>query len=390
MTTKIEQGVANALRVKLESQFGIRWTEQRERETKDLERRPLEEVDVAEMLNGETHFFRFPFYLDVLKAHWNQREDGSLPYRVHCAACSTGEEVYSVAYSLAGPSGRVLKNVEISGSDARSSAIETAKQALYGRWSLRGVPPADQEAFLIAEGTDFRVREPYRAPVRFFVKNLLDPYETRYDAVFLCNATLYMTEEAAQISYRLAAKALRPHGLLFVAPTDPMPAVEELGRHLVYRGWPIFGRAVETAASNQSLRDAHAPGVEAVARRAAPPPPPASPQASSLPASRPARPATAALEPSGSKAVLDAWAKGELTSVATALHRLVFLAPNHPLWRFLNGCLQWEQGWLRRSRKELDAARLLASALPDDQEMEGLCTAADLRKMIDYWKGEVA
>ncbi|MEO8361696.1 MAG: CheR family methyltransferase [Vicinamibacteria bacterium] len=391
MTAKNEAGDASELRVKLESQFGIRWAEQRERETKDLEQRPATDVDITDVLNGETHFFRFPFYLDVLKAHWNRREDHSIPYRIHSAACSTGEEVYSVAYCLTGPSGQVLKNVEISGSDARGSAIEIAKQALYGRWSLRGVPAADQEAFLAAEGSRFRVREPYRAPVRFFVKNLLDPYEERYDAIFLCNATLYMTGEAAQKSYRQAAAALRPHGLLFVAPTDPTPTVQELGRHLVYLGWPIFGRANETAASNQALRDVHAPVGGPAPTRSAPPPASSARRATPSPATARTRQLAAPpVEPSGSKAVLDAWAKGELASVAAALHRLVFLAPDHALWRFLNGCLQWEQGLLRRARKELDAASVLASALPDNQELEGLCTAADLRKMIDYRKGEVA
>jgi hypothetical protein len=86
--------------------------------------------------------------------------------------------------------------------------------------------------------------------------------------------------------------------------------------------------------------------------------------------------------------IWSAWASGRLSSVEERLRQRVFFEPDQPLWRFLQGVVLWEQGWLKRARREIEhAERLLGGAAPDTL-VSGLCTAAELRRLIDEWSAQ--
>ena len=140
-------------------------------------------------------------------------------------ACSTGEEVYSLAFVLGPKARRLGRRLEIVGTDVRSRAVRQAREGVYGIWSLRNTPPAERpKYFEVPREGRFRVKDEFRPVVRFAVRNLLDAIDDGpYDAVVLCNATLYMHESAARSAYANVAACLQPEGLLLIAPTDPPP-----------------------------------------------------------------------------------------------------------------------------------------------------------------------
>ncbi len=68
-----------------------------------------------------------------------------------------------------------------------------------------------------------------------------------------------------------------------------------------------------------------------------------------------------------------------------ASRQKIFFAPEHPLWRFLHGAVLWEQGWLQKARREMEAAGRLVEGLPPEESVAGLCTAAELARMVAFW-----
>jgi hypothetical protein len=80
-----------------------------------------------------------------------------------------------------------------------------------------------------------------------------------------------------------------------------------------------------------------------------------------------------------------AWSAGKLTSVEPKIRQKVFFEPHNPLWRFLQGAVLWEQGWLARARREIERAKRLLAAAPAEAAMSGLCSAAELRRVIEEW-----
>lgn len=397
------------VQTRLTRRIGVRWSEDRLR---DLDRflqtgvDPTDENALAEFMNGETYFFRYPLYLAVLQAALD-RHPPERPFRVLSAACSTGEEAYSVAFSLLDRAKESGRTVEIVGSDVRCRAIAAARIGVYSQWSFRNLPPTERGRYFDrVEGERYRVREPYRSAVRFVVRNLLDPVDEKgYDAILLCNATLYMEADAARRVYESMAACLRADGLLLIAPTDPPPGLG-WAQATEYGGWSVFRRAevasspVPSAASVQ-IKDCVDPAlleppVRPAARPAVAPPPPPRPgpgsartrprSSSPKPAHPPAPPPSLTAIGSSADALWSAWANGSLASAQDELRQRIFLEPESPLWRFLNGVVMWEQGWLARASREIERAGQLAARLGDATSIAGLCTAAELRGMIEFWR----
>lgn len=398
---------------RLTRMIGVRWSEDRIR---DLDRYLATGVDpadgnaLAEFMNGETYFFRYPLYLAVLQAALDRHPPGR-PFRLLSAACSTGEEAYSAAFSLLDRAKETGRTVEIVGSDVRARAIAAARAGVYSQWSFRNLPPTERGRYFDrVEGERYQVREPYRSAVRFVVRNLLDPVEdSGFDAILLCNATLYMESDAARRVYESMAGCLRPDGLLLIAPTDPPPGLG-WAQATEFGGWSVFRRAdvaavtVASAAAVQ-IRDCVDASVLPSSLRPSVPTPTHRPLISNAPRRRPiasrdqpprvpVRPPVAppSLTATGAEAdtLWTAWANGALASAQDELRQRIFLEPESPLWRFMNGVVMWEQGWLARASREIERAGGLAARLPEGTSVAGLCTAAELRGMIEFWRSRHA
>jgi chemotaxis methyl-accepting protein methylase len=370
---------------------------------------------VEDFLNGETYFFRYPFFLSLLLGRLEAA--GRQPFRVLCPACSTGEEVYSLAFVLGQAARRLGLRLEIVGTDVRPKAVRQAREGLYGVWSLRNTPPLERtKYFEVLPDGRFRVKDEFRSFVRFAVRNLLDPVDDGpFDAVVLCNATLYMHESASRVAYANVGAGLQPDGVLLIAPTDPPPGALAWRHCPEYGGWSVYRKALRVAApaaeseSNRlaelvlpaftPLAEAPKPAESTLGARsearatagrrsfgraplpAAERPRPADPESPSK-----GRPHLSlwSLQPDAVE-VWAAWSAGKLTSVEPRIRHKVFFEPDNPLWRFLQGAVLWEQGWLRRARREIEQAERLLAAVPAEAAVSGLCSAAELRRVIEEW-----
>lgn len=387
-----------ALKRYMESRWGIRWTEQHAKDVSSvLKKSPAPSGSeprqtLEPLVNGETYFFRYPIYLEILLESMRLRaEQGFQPrFRVLCAGCSTGEEVYSIAFTLLEAARRMKCKLEIRGVDLRTRAIETARAGVYYKWSLRNMSVPDQKRFLHAndDGT-WSVAEPFRSVVEFDMHNLVEPlHEKPFDVILLCNVLIYMHDAAIRKVYQGLEPCVAEDSILITGPADPPPATAWFLQR-EYRGWPVYSRTAPARIST-NIVEVSRPSPAEGSKRAEPatprPAPKRKPPRPVEPGAVPAPSAPAEGTRVADEALWHAWAQGKLDSASEQIRQKVFFEPEHPLWRFLNGVILMEHGWLRKSRKEIEKAGDLLASYKPDQLISGLCSAEELRRMIDFWR----
>lgn len=139
--------------------------------------------------------------------------------KIWSAACSTGEEPYSLAMVLS--SHVPLRDIAVLATDLDNGVIERAKVGLYGERSLKEVPKPIVDKYFIKEGHSYQVADDIKRTVTFKQHNLLeDRYDSNYDLIVCRNVMIYFTEEAKDQIYMNFSKALRPGGVLFVGSTE--------------------------------------------------------------------------------------------------------------------------------------------------------------------------
>ncbi|MBA2875031.1 CheR family methyltransferase [Thermaerobacillus caldiproteolyticus] len=139
--------------------------------------------------------------------------------KVWSAACSTGEEPYTLAMILS--KFMPLSQVSVLATDLDENAISRAKIGIYPERSLQEVPDEVKKKFFTKEGIYYKIDEQVKGAVTFKKHNLLaDPFETNYDLIVCRNVLIYFTEEAKQSLYHKFNQALRPGGILFVGSTE--------------------------------------------------------------------------------------------------------------------------------------------------------------------------
>ena len=135
------------------------------------------------------------------------------------AACSTGEEPYSIAMVLA--SHVPLRDISVLATDLDAGVIERAKVGLYPERALKEVPPTVVKQYFVNEGHHYQVKDEIKKTVTFKQQNLLkDRYDTGFDLIVCRNVMIYFTEEAKDQIYTNFSKSLKPGGILFVGSTE--------------------------------------------------------------------------------------------------------------------------------------------------------------------------
>lgn len=139
--------------------------------------------------------------------------------KIWSAACSTGEEPYTIAMMLS--EHMTLSGRTITATDIDRNAIQRARNGLYPERSLNEVPSEMKARYFTQEGSLYKLNEELRKNVTFKQQNLLsDPFEGNYDLIVCRNVLIYFTEEAKNLLYKKFNASLRPGGVLFVGSTE--------------------------------------------------------------------------------------------------------------------------------------------------------------------------
>ncbi|GAB7387512.1 protein-glutamate O-methyltransferase CheR [Bacillaceae bacterium] len=167
-----------------------------------------------------SEFFRNPSRWEVLAAKivpalLQERKR----LKIWSAACSTGEEPYSLVMLLT--DFLPLSEIRVFATDIDERAIARAQEGVYGPRALQDCPRKYVQRFFTLENGLYRIAEEIKRCVVFRRHDLLtEPFDTNYDLIVCRNVMIYFTEEAKDNLYRKFSRALRPGGVLFVGSTE--------------------------------------------------------------------------------------------------------------------------------------------------------------------------
>ena len=167
-----------------------------------------------------SEFWRNPGRWNILRSKvLPELLSNSTRLRCWSAACSTGEEPYTLAMIL--DDLNALSSSKIVASDLDDHALVRAKDGIYINRALKDVPTSFQEKYFTKENEMFRVKPGLKTNIEFKKQNLLnDTFDHGYDLIICRNVMIYFTEEAKDMLYHKFSKALRPGGVLFVGSTE--------------------------------------------------------------------------------------------------------------------------------------------------------------------------
>ena len=160
---------------------------------------------------------------------WVLLEKEVLPYlfgkfgnnlKIWSAACSTGDEPYSLVMLLS--KFIPLNRIKVIATDIDKQILEKARMGLYNIKSLKGLPDELlKKHFTEINSTTYQISDSIKACVEFRQHNLLkDDYPSGCDLIVCRNVLIYFTEEAKDSIYKNFNAALKKDAILFVGSTE--------------------------------------------------------------------------------------------------------------------------------------------------------------------------
>ncbi|WP_281497790.1 CheR family methyltransferase [Ferrimonas balearica] len=191
---------------------------------------------IEAMTTNETFWFRDGYPFDLLQSEvLPELAQPNRRLRIWSAACSTGQEPYSLAMSLLeyrrkNP-GRLVQGGEILATDLSTKVLEQAQRGEYDALAMaRGLSDTRKQQFFECLGSGrMKVKPEVRQSVMFRQQNLLDSYLLlgRFDVIFCRNVLIYFSPESKQKILRQFAAALNPGGYLFLGASESIANLSE-------------------------------------------------------------------------------------------------------------------------------------------------------------------
>ncbi|BDG74603.1 CheR family methyltransferase [Roseomonas fluvialis] len=192
-------------------------------------------AEVVEALTtNESSFFRDgkPFeHLKKLLPKLAAARPAGHVIRIWSAACSSGQEAYSIAMTVAELGTAMAgKRVEILGTDLSREMLDRAQQAVFTQFEVqRGLPVQMLVRHFIQDGTRWRVKPELRAMARFQPFNLLDDPRSlgRFDIVFCRNVLIYFDAPTKSRVLATLAGLLPPDGVVYLGGAETVLGLTE-------------------------------------------------------------------------------------------------------------------------------------------------------------------
>lgn len=183
------------------------------------------------LTTNETHFFREPKHFDFLTQEVLPHVRAGSPFRVWSAACSTGEEPYTIAMVLANVLGD--RPWEILASDISTRVLEQAVTGHYAIERAKDIPPPYLSRFCLKgvnsqEGT-FRIERWLRDRISFQQVNLNAPLpkQAPFDVIFLRNIMIYFNQDTKRRIVSNLAQCLKPEGFMLIGHSESLNGISE-------------------------------------------------------------------------------------------------------------------------------------------------------------------
>lgn len=180
------------------------------------------------LATNHTAFLREPDHFQFFRAQVLPQLAGRELLEAWSAACSTGEEVWTLACLLneALPGRRI----RLMATDISNKALRFASAACYPRERCGDLPAAWLSRYFVADGRppqSYRVTAALRAQVQFQRINLVErlPWPHRFPVIFCRNVMIYFDRATQERVVQQLAEHLEPGGYLFVGHAESLTRV---------------------------------------------------------------------------------------------------------------------------------------------------------------------
>lgn len=209
----------------------------------------LREAFIDAMTTGETSFFRDGRPFDLLRHKLVPDLLGANPrarIRIWSAACSTGQEIYSIAMALQDILFDFRRyDVQLLGTDISEEAVTRASRAEYSEFEVgRGLDARRIEKHFVKRGARYVVADELRGICSFRKHNLLVSSGSigPFEVVFCRNVACYFEADVRRRLYENLAHTLVPGGSLIVGVTDSLAGLSNRFERMEFHGAVYYRR----------------------------------------------------------------------------------------------------------------------------------------------------
>ncbi len=201
-----------------------------------VSRQPAESPERRELINcittNKTEFFRenhhFEFFKDhvIPEARARAATGDAKQLRIWSAACSTGEEPYSIAITILEHLGADRDwDVKILASDVDTKVLATAEAGVFGADRFEQVPEPLRRRYFLRRKDDgaLMAKDVLKSMIRFRRINFIDPgwpIRTSFDVIFCRNVIIYFNHDTQERLFERLVRYLKPTGYLMVGHSE--------------------------------------------------------------------------------------------------------------------------------------------------------------------------
>lgn len=191
------------------------------------------------LTTNHTSFFREPAHFDFLRQIVIPKLRHRNRISIWSAACSSGEEPYSIAFCLHDELGmNAMSKVSILASDISTRALAKAQKAVYPATRLAEVPASQLRHYLRRGEREWEdwylVKQEFRAAVTFRRLNLVQALSglPEFPLIFCRNVMIYFDKATQQKLIERLTACLEPGGYLLVGHSESLNGIDHKLRHV--------------------------------------------------------------------------------------------------------------------------------------------------------------
>jgi chemotaxis protein methyltransferase CheR len=199
-----------------------------------MERKIIDAVTTNETLffrdKSPFEMFKYKVMPDLIDKR-SAQTTGLLPIniRIWSAACSTGQEIYSLAIILKEliPDQKKYK-IKLLGTDISDDAVAQASYGKYNKFEIeRGLEKDQLQRYFILNGNSWKIRDDIRAMAVFQKRNLIEPFSGigQFDIIFCRNVAIYFSIDDRKKLFEKIAGVLAPDGYLIIGSTESLTGI---------------------------------------------------------------------------------------------------------------------------------------------------------------------
>jgi chemotaxis protein methyltransferase CheR len=192
---------------------------------------PIETQLAIDLLTtNETYFFREPSHFEFLAQVVQALPQRPTPVRVWSAACSSGQEAYTIAMTLA-ESLPPEREWQVVATDISSRMVETARRGMYPIEAAETIPRHLLQAYCLKGRGEYEgfmaIDRRLASHIVFQEANLIDLPRNLglFDVIFLRNVMIYFGMETKRLLVHQMIELLRPGGYLILSHSETLNGI---------------------------------------------------------------------------------------------------------------------------------------------------------------------